>query len=60
MSDQERAREARIKLDAARIHLGDAIEALSGPVPDWVRAQACADMTWDIAPALRRDARQAD
>lgn len=55
MNDQEKARAARIKMDAARDHLGKAIEAISGPKPDWTRAQAHVDMAWDIVPVLKQD-----
>lgn len=37
MDVQDRAREARIRLEVARGHITDAIEAISGPKPDWVR-----------------------
>lgn len=48
MTEQDRAREARIRLDAARKHITDAIEAISGPAPDWVRCGAFIDMAGDV------------
>ena len=48
MTEQDRAREARIRLDAARKHITEAIEAISGPKPDWVRCGACIDMAGDV------------
>lgn len=53
MTEQDRAREARIRLDAARKHITEAIEAISGPKPDWVRCGACIDMAGDVMPFVR-------
>lgn len=53
MTEQDRAREARIRLDAARKHIADAIEAISGPVPDWVRCGARIDMAGDVMPFVK-------
>lgn len=53
MTEQERAREARIRIEAARGHLADAIGAISGPVPDWVRCGALIDMASDVMPFVR-------
>lgn len=53
MTEQERAREARIRLDAAREHITEAIEAISGPAPDWVRCAAFIDMAGDVMPFVR-------
>lgn len=57
MTEQDRAREARIRLDAARKHITDAIEAISGPAPDWVRCGAFIDMAGDVMPFVRSDER---
>lgn len=53
MTEQDRAREARIRLDAARKHITDAIEAISGPEPDWVRCGAFIDMADDVMPFVK-------
>lgn len=53
MTEQDRAREARIRLDAARKRITDAIEAISGPVPDWVRCGAFIDMAGDVMPFVK-------
>lgn len=53
MTEQDRAREARIRLDAARQHLTNAIEAISGPKPDWVRCGAHIDMAGDVMPFVK-------
>ena len=53
MTEQDRAREARIRLDAARKHITEAIEAISGPKPDWVRCGAFIDMAGDVMPFVR-------
>lgn len=50
MTEQDRAREARIRPDAARKHI---TEAVSGPEPDWVRCGACIDMVGDVMPSVR-------
>lgn len=56
MEEQDRARDARIKLDAACEHLTDAIEAISGPKPDWLRCAACIDMAGDVLPYVKERA----
>lgn len=53
MTEQDRAREARIRLDAARKHITDAIEAIGGPAPDWVRCGAFIDMAGDVMPFVK-------
>ncbi len=53
MTEQDRAREARIRLDTARKHITDAIEAISGPAPDWVRCGAFIDMAGDVMPFVK-------
>ena len=32
-----KAEQARIRIEAARKHLTEALEAISGPEPDWAR-----------------------
>lgn len=53
MTEEDKAREARIRLDAARKHITKAIEAISGPEPDWVRCGAFIDMAGDVLPVVR-------
>lgn len=53
MTEQDKAREARIRLDAARKHITEAIEDISGPAPDWVRCGACIDMAGDVMPFVK-------
>lgn len=53
MSEQDRARAARIRLDAARQHLTSAIEAISGPRPDWVRCEAQIEMANEVLPYVK-------
>lgn len=47
-----KAEQARIRIDAARKHLTDALEAISGPEPDWARCEACMDMASDVLPTV--------
>ena len=53
MTELERARYARERLEASRRHVSDAVRALSVPEPDWVAARAAADMAVDVMPDLR-------
>lgn len=53
MKEKNEVREARIRLDAARRHITEALEAISGPDPDWVRCGACIDMAGDVMPIIR-------
>lgn len=53
MTERERARYARERLEASRRHISDAVRALSVPEPDWVAARAAADMEVDVMPDLR-------
>lgn len=53
MTEEDKAREARIRIEAARAHLADAAEAVGGPAPDWVRCGACIDMAGDVLPVVR-------
>lgn len=53
MTEIERAKEARIRLDAARKFIADAIEAISGPEKDWARCGALIDMAGDVMPFVK-------
>lgn len=44
--------QARIRIDAARKHLTDALEAISGPEPDFAKCKACMDMAGDVLPTI--------
>ena len=44
--------QARIRIDAARKHLTDALEAISGPEPDWVKCEVYMDMASDELPTV--------
>ena len=44
--------QARVRIDAARKHLTDALEAISGPEPDWAKCEACMDMAGDVLPTI--------
>lgn len=55
MTGSERAREARIRLADARTHITSAIEAISGPEPDWVLCEAHMDMAGDVMPVVPRE-----
>lgn len=55
MTGSERAREARIRLADARAHVTSAIEAISGPEPDWVLCGAHMDMAGDVMPVVPRE-----
>ena len=53
MEDKNDAAEARIRIEAARRHLTDALEAISGPDPDWARCSTFIDMAGDVMPIIR-------
>lgn len=55
MEGTDRAREARIRLCEARRHITEAIEAVSGPEPDWGLCEAHMDMAGEVLPVIRRD-----
>ena len=44
--------QARLRIDAARKHLTEALEAISGPVPDAVKCEAFLDMANDVLPTI--------
>ena len=47
-----KAKQARIRIEAARKHLTEALAAISGPEPDWARCEACMDMASDVLPTV--------
>lgn len=47
-----KAEKARIRIEAARKHLTEALEAISGPEPDWARCEVCMDMASDVLPTV--------
>lgn len=53
MTEKNDAVEARIRIEAARKHLTDALEAISGPNPDWARCSTFIDMAGDVMPIIR-------
>lgn len=57
MTEKNDAAEARIRIEAARNHLTDALEAISGPDPDWPRCSTFIDMAGDVMPIIRSDER---
>jgi hypothetical protein len=57
MTEKNDAAEARIRIEAARKHLTDALEAISGPDPDWPRCSTFIDMAGDVMPIIRSDER---
>lgn len=44
--------QARIRINAARKHLTDALEAISGPEPDVAKCDAFIDMANDVLPTI--------
>lgn len=44
--------QARLRIDAARKHLTEALEAISGPVPDVAKCEAFIDMASDVLPTI--------
>lgn len=53
MTEKNDVAEARIRIEAARRHLADALEAISGPDPDWPRCGTFIDMAEDVMPFIR-------
>ena len=47
-----KAEQARIRIEAARKHLTEALAAISGPEPDWAKCEACMDMASDVLPTV--------
>ena len=44
--------QARLRIDAARKHLTEALEAISGPEPDVAKCEAFLDMANDVLPTI--------
>lgn len=44
--------QARLRIDAARKHLTEALEAISGPEPDVAKCDAFIDMANDVLPTI--------
>ena len=53
MAEKNDAAEARIRIEAARKHLTDALEAISGPDPDWARGSTFLDRAGEVLPIIR-------
>ena len=53
MNEMDRAREARIRLEAARDFIERAIMAVNGPEPDWALCAALIDMAGDVMPYVK-------
>lgn len=47
-----KVKQARIRIDAARKHLNEALEAISGPEPDISKCEACMDMAGEVLPTI--------
>ena len=47
-----KAEQARIRIEAARKHLTEALAAISGPEPDWAKCETCMDMASDVLPTV--------
>lgn len=53
MADKEEtAKKVRIRIEAARQHLTDALREVSVPDPDLVACQAHIDMATDVMPVI--------
>ena len=52
MMKDMKAKQARVRIDAARKHLTDALEAISGPEPDWTRCKTFMDMANEVLPTV--------
>lgn len=44
--------QARLRIDAARKHLTEALEAISGPEPDVAKCEAFLDMANEVLPTI--------
>lgn len=47
-----KVQQARIRIDAARKHLTEALEAISGPEPDFAKCEACMDMAGEVLSTI--------
>lgn len=45
--------ECRLRIDRAREILSDALEAISGPEPEWGKCGALIDMAGDVLPFIK-------
>lgn len=50
--DDVKITQARVRIEAARKHLTEALAAISGPEPDWAKCEACMDMASDVLPTV--------
>lgn len=50
--NDSKVQQARIRIDAARKHLTEALEAISGPEPDFAKCEACMDMAGEVLPTI--------
>lgn len=50
--NDSKVQQARIRIDAARKHLTEALEAISGPEPDFDKCEACMDMAGEVMPTI--------
>lgn len=54
MNDQQRAKDARVRIESARESLSNALREVSVPEPDFEKAQTYLDMANDVIPLLWR------
>lgn len=52
MTDRQRAKDARVRIEAARESLSNALREVSVPEPDFEKAQTYIDMANDVIPLL--------
>lgn len=52
MTDRQRAKDARVRIEAARESLSNALREVSVPEPDFETAQTYLDMANDVVPLL--------
>ena len=52
MTDRQRAKDARLRIEAARESLSNALREVSVPEPDFEKAQTYIDMANDVVPLL--------
>lgn len=58
--EQAKVLDARIRLNTARKLITDAIEAISGPRPDWNKMNVYVDMVQDVMPFVDVDSNSED
>ena len=54
MNDQQRAKDARVRIEAARESLSNALREVSVPEPDFEKARTYLDMANDVIQLLWR------